>query len=109
MVTEYGMSDTLGAVSYRDSRRGRFLDVGLPLEQGNYAEQTAQQIDAEVRQIITQAQATARAVLTDRRQALELVTKRLLEREVIEGDELRAILDLDRPAPPTGRGGAPAG
>lgn len=100
MVTEFGMSDTLGAVSYGDRHRGRFLDLGLPPERGSYAEQTAQQIDAEVRQIITEAQATARAVLTDRRQALEAVTRRLLEREVIEGDELKAILARHEPSAP---------
>ena len=92
MVTEWGMSDTIGAVTYADDRRNRFLDVGVGPDRLQYAEHTAQLIDAEVKRILTEAHELARATLTARREHLETVTRRLLEREVMEGDELRDIL-----------------
>jgi len=92
MVTEWGMSDAVGAINYAADRGGRYLDVGVPSERGVYAEQTAQLIDGEVRRILTEAHDLARETLTARRNQLEAVTLRLLEREVMEGDELRAIL-----------------
>jgi cell division protease FtsH len=92
MVTEFGMSDAVGAINYSSQKRSRFLDVTMPNERGPYAEQTAELIDAEVKRIITESHELARRVLTDRRVHLETVTRRLLEREVMEGDELRQIL-----------------
>jgi cell division protease FtsH len=101
MVTELGMSEAVGAVTFGDRNRSRFLDLGLPSEREACAEMTAQVIDAEVKRFVTEAQATARSVLTDRRSALESVTRTLLVKEVIEGDELREILAANL-APPTG-------
>ncbi|HXE79165.1 MAG TPA: ATP-dependent zinc metalloprotease FtsH, partial [Vicinamibacterales bacterium] len=92
MVTELGMSDAVGAINFSGQRRSRFLDVSQPYERGPYAEETARLIDAEVKRIITEAHSMARRILTERRDQLESVTRRLLEREVMEGDELRAIL-----------------
>ena len=92
MVTELGMSDLVGAVNFSGQNRGRFLEVTQPQERGPYAEETARLIDAEVKRIIGETHALARRILTDRRDRLESVTRRLLEREVMEGDELRAIL-----------------
>jgi cell division protease FtsH len=92
MVTEFGMSAAIGAVTFGNHNRNRFLDLGLPVERASCAEHTAQQIDVEVSRIINDAQESARRVLTDRRGALEAVTRTLLEKEVIEGDELRRIL-----------------
>src|SRR5512139_1746268 len=74
MVTEFGMSAAIGAVTFGNHTRSRFIDLGLPAERGSYAEQTAQQIDAEVSRIIGDAQESARRVLTGRREALEAVT-----------------------------------
>jgi cell division protease FtsH len=95
MVTEYGMSEELGLVSYESSRRRAiFLDVPGSQERGPYAEATAQQIDREVRRIVDEAQARARQILNERRSDLDAVTTHLLEKEVIEGDDLRAMLGL---------------
>jgi len=94
MVTEWGMSDVLGAVNYDSSKRPRFLDIAMPQERGLYAEETAQKIDAEITRILTDAHSTARRVLTEHRSKLESVTARLLEIEVMEGDELRQLLNL---------------
>jgi cell division protease FtsH len=92
MVTEFGMSDTLGAVAYDGHRRTRFLDVPMPLDRGQYGEETAQKIDAEIKRLVADAHGEARRILTERRDKLEEVTRRLLEIEVMEGEELRRIL-----------------
>jgi cell division protease FtsH len=92
MVTEYGMSDTLGAVNYDGQKRPRFLDIALPQERGLYGEQTAEKIDAEIKRILVDAHDKARNILSSHRGELERVTRRLLEVEVMEGDELRQLL-----------------
>jgi cell division protease FtsH len=94
MVTEFGMSDALGAVNYDSNKRARFLDIPMPQERGLYGEETAREIDSEIKRILTQAHDTARNILTSNREKLERVTRRLLEVEVMEGDELRRLLDL---------------
>jgi len=92
MVTEFGMSDEVGLINYAGQKRNRFIDIGLPSETGAYAEETAQLIDNEVKRIVTESHMVARRILAERRDALETVTRRLLDKEVMEGDELRAIL-----------------
>jgi cell division protease FtsH len=94
MVTEWGMSDTLGAINYDGHKRGRFLDISLGPERGAYAEDTARLIDAEVKRIMTDAHVEARRILTEHRDRLEAVTRLLLEREVMDGDELRTMLGV---------------
>jgi cell division protease FtsH len=93
MVTEFGMSDALGAVNYEGQKRARFLDMPMMQERGLYAEVTAEKIDAEITRIVTQAHDKARELLTAHRGKLELVARRLLEIEVMEGDELRRLLE----------------
>ncbi|MES1255326.1 MAG: ATP-dependent zinc metalloprotease FtsH [Acidobacteriota bacterium] len=100
MVTEFGMSDALGAINYDGNKRARFLDVQMPQERGLYGEDTARLIDAEIKRILTDAHDTARNILTDQRDKLEAVTRRLLDIEVMEGDELRALLGVVRTATP---------
>jgi cell division protease FtsH len=97
MVTEFGMSDILGAVNYDGHKRSRFLDIPVGPERGNYAEETAEKIDAEIKRILSEAHSTARQVLTEHRDKLERVTRRLLDVEVMEGDELRQLLDISTP------------
>src|SRR5260221_8018744 len=92
MVTEFGMSDALGAINYDGNKRARFLDIPMPQERGLYGEETAEMIDSEIKRILTDAHDTARRILTDHRGKLETVTRRLLEIEVMEGDELRQLI-----------------
>jgi cell division protease FtsH len=94
MVTEFGMSDALGAINYDGNKRARFLDIPMPQERGLHGEDTARLIDAEIKRILTDAHDTARGILTQHRDKLETVTRRLLEIEVMEGDELRRLLGL---------------
>ena len=92
MVTEFGMSDELGAINYDGNKRAKFLDIPMPQERGLYAEETAQKIDAEIKRILTDAHDKAREILTSYRGKLESVTRRLLDIEVMEGEELRRLL-----------------
>ncbi len=96
MVTEWGMSERLGTINFDPPRRNRFLDLGMPVERGLYSDDTARLIDDEVKQIITGAHNEARRILREQREALEAVTRRLLEKEVMEGDELREIMSAQR-------------
>jgi cell division protease FtsH len=92
MVTEFGMSEAIGPVNHEGHRRGTFLETPFNPERGAYAEETARLIDSEVKRIITTAEAAARGVLLDKRDILDTLSERLLEKEVIEGDELRDLL-----------------
>jgi cell division protease FtsH len=92
MVTQYGMSDALGTVNYEGSRRPTFLDIPMGPERGPYGEETAQKIDFEVKRIMEEAHDRAHHVIAERRGLLETITRRLLEKEVIEGDELRVLV-----------------
>jgi cell division protease FtsH len=98
MVTEWGMSDALGAINYDGHKRSKFLEMQLGPERGNYGEDTARLIDAEVKRIMTDAHTTAYEILTGKRELLEKVTRELLEVEVMEGDQLRDIMGIPRAA-----------
>jgi cell division protease FtsH len=102
MVTEFGMSELLGAVNYTGNQRPAFIDPGFQSERGNYSEETALKIDAEVKRILTDAHNSARQVLRERRDTLDVLSARLLEKEVIEADELKEIMG---PLPPKDPGG----
>jgi cell division protease FtsH len=102
MVTQFGMSEALGAINYDGEKRGRFLEGPTPLDRGPYSDDTARLIDLEVKQIMSDAHEQARRVILARRPTLEAITRRLLEKEVIDGEELRRILEASAPS------GAPA-
>jgi cell division protease FtsH len=92
MVTEFGMSEAVGPVNHEGRRRNPFLDAPMGPERGAYAEETARLIDQEVKRLVTEAEARARTILTERRDVLDVLSDRLLEKEVVEGDELRTLL-----------------
>jgi len=92
MVTEYGMSEAVGPVNHEGRARSMFLDTPSTPERGAYAEETARVIDVEVKRLIAESESAARNLLLTRRAKLDEVVEFLLEKEVIEGHELRAIL-----------------
>jgi cell division protease FtsH len=92
MVTEFGMSEELGVVNYAGNKRSAFLDMPFGPERGEFAEDTARKIDAEVKRILSEAHEAARRELRDRRDVLDALAQRLLEKEVVEADELGSIL-----------------
>jgi cell division protease FtsH len=100
MVTEYGMSESVGPVNHEGRGRPTFLDVEMGPERGVYAEETARQIDTEVKRLITDAEASARLVLMARRDLLDRLTDLLLDKEVLEGDEVRQLMGIPAPDAP---------
>jgi cell division protease FtsH len=93
MITEYGMSERLGPLTYR--KRGQpFMGREWAVPGGEeYGERTADEIDMETRTIIEQAYEEVRTILSDKRDLLVRMAKLLLEKEVLEGDELKALLN----------------
>jgi cell division protease FtsH len=92
MVTEFGMSEAIGPVNHEGQRRNSFMEMPYMPERGAYAEETARIIDAEVKRLITTAEDRARRILSERRDVLDVLSARLLEKEVVEGEELRQLL-----------------
>ncbi len=106
MVLELGMSEKLGLVAYDGQKRARFLDIDAGSER-RYREETAREIDLEVKRIIDIAHGRAKEILSDNRPTLETVAKRLLEIEVIDRDELvKLVKDSGAELPPAKRAAA---
>ena len=91
MVTQFGMSDRLGLVTLGKKDHEVFLGRDI-MEDRNYSEEIAYAIDQEVRSIIDECFEHAKQILTDNRDRLEEITALLLEKEVLDGDELGALL-----------------
>ena len=91
MVREYGMSD-MGLVTYELERRPLFLDVSFGDTGRQVSEATAQEIDSQVRKIVESARVTAHGLLSANRDKLQALAHRLLEKEVVDRDELVALI-----------------
>ncbi|HTS50069.1 MAG TPA: cell division protein FtsH, partial [Bryobacteraceae bacterium] len=98
MVTRYGMSKHLGAATYGLPRDPRFLRTPFGSEERNYSEHTAEQIDAEIREIMDRLYEHVKSILTERHATLTLVTRELIRKETLERDELEKLL-ASAPAP----------
>jgi cell division protease FtsH len=98
MVKEFGMS-RLGRVYFREQGNGMYLHAPPMGSEREFSEQTAREIDMEVHKIIDDATEEVRAILQERRPALEAVAQRLIEKEVIDGAELRQLLEQVVPGP----------
>jgi len=93
MVKSYGMSDKLGAVTLDRERQPLIMQIQTPHEKGDYSEETAREIDCEVRRIIDEQYERVKRILAEKKPALLEGAKVLLEREVITGSDLKAIID----------------
>ncbi|OGG51276.1 MAG: cell division protein FtsH [Candidatus Handelsmanbacteria bacterium RIFCSPLOWO2_12_FULL_64_10] len=91
MVKDYGMSDRLGLVSYNTDRISPFLGIPMGGEK-RYSEETARLIDAEIARIVDEAHTRVRKILEDHRPVLERLAKVLLEREVVEREEVSRMV-----------------
>ncbi len=87
MVQYYGMSDTVGALSFYDSTGSRGYDLTKP-----YSEKTAEAMDAEVKKIVDDVHEKTRQILVDHMDAFHRIAGLLLEKEVIFADDLEAVL-----------------
>ncbi len=90
MVTQYGMSDTLGPQTFGDKEELVFLgrEIG---EQRNYSEEIAEAIDKEVRRLVDDAYQRAREIIRAYRHKLDELARRLIENETIEATEFQAM------------------
>lgn len=93
MIREYGMSEKLGPITFERERRPLFLDAMLPPGSKDYSEATALEIDQEVAALVNRAHRRAKDVLEKEREVMEKAAKILLVKEVLEGEELRQILN----------------
>lgn len=91
MVTQFGMSDKLGLVTLGKKQHEVFLGHDI-VDDRNYSEEVAHMIDVEIRSIVDISMNKAQALLTENREKLEAITKLLLEKEVLEGEELDELL-----------------
>lgn len=91
MVKEYGMSEKLGLVTF-EKEKGPFFLPPQPFLGKEYSEDKAREIDAEVDRIIEEAHNRVRSILSEKSETLDKLASRLLEREVVEEEELKAIL-----------------
>jgi cell division protease FtsH len=114
MVMHWGMSERLGHVLYGESQEYVFLGRDM-MRAKDYSEQTAQEIDNEVKRITDEAYATAKNMIETNRDKLELIAKALLEFETLDGTQVADIVRTGKftpPQKPTDDGpmmGAPAG
>ena len=92
MVGTYGMSDTLGPLAYDKQGGGRFLG-GNNNPRRSVSDATAQAIDHEVRGLVDKAHDDALSILRQNMGLLETIAQKILEKEVIEGDDLRQMLE----------------
>jgi cell division protease FtsH len=92
MVKEYGMSSKMGQVYFAREKRAPFFQTGL---EGavEYSEATAEMIDNEVREIISEQYSRALEILMENKEVHKNGARLLLEKEKIEGEELKALMD----------------
>ncbi|MGD8882235.1 MAG: ATP-dependent zinc metalloprotease FtsH [Desulfobacterales bacterium] len=91
MVKEYGMSPKIGQVYFAREKRNQFLNI--PMEGAvEYSEATAEVIDNEVREIINDQYVKTQKILEERRDILDKGAQLLLEKEKIEGEEIKMLL-----------------
>ena len=91
MVKEYGMSEKLGYVTYEKEKRPLFLQSPFPSSR-EYSEETAKEIDEEVKHIIDEAYTRAKRILVQNEARLKKLANLLLEKEVVEEKDLKKVL-----------------
>ena len=93
MVTEYGMSNSLGAVQYGSNQGGNpFLGRDFGSDQ-NYSDTVAYEIDKEVQRIVDEQYARTKRILTERRDLLDLIANTLIERETLNAQQIEHLRD----------------
>ena len=100
MITQYGMSERLGHVTFDAPRQGPFLNVPDLPQRAAYSERTAQQIDEEIARLITEAHARVQRTITEKRPILNALAQLLLKHEVVERAALDELLKTTEGAAP---------
>jgi cell division protease FtsH len=93
MVKEFGMSEKLGYVTFEKEKKPLFLPSSL-FPTREYSEDTAKQIDEEVKKIVDETYVRVKEILTAKKDKMEELAHLLLEKEVVEEQELKKILGI---------------
>ncbi len=99
MVTEFGMSDSLGPLTFGKRHEHVFLGRDLG-EDRNYSDSVAALIDQEVRRIVESSYERARTILTEQREKLELIATELIKRETLDAEEFNRLFSEGTPSNP---------
>jgi len=91
MVCEWGMSETMGPLSYGKKEEQIFLGREIA-QHKDYSEDTAQQIDVEVKRLVMEGYAQTRTLIQDNIDALDRLSAALLDRETLDGDEVEDLI-----------------
>ncbi|MFC2468990.1 MAG: ATP-dependent zinc metalloprotease FtsH, partial [Negativicutes bacterium] len=92
MITQYGMSDVLGPISFGEGE-GHQVFLGRDFnQQRNYSEEVASEIDKEVRKYIEEAYEACRKIITDNIDKLHLIAQALIERETLDAEQLEELM-----------------
>lgn len=92
MVTHWGMSERIGPVAFRGGEEHPFLGKDILEARRDFSENTAQIIDEEVHRFLSETSAQTRKLLEENRSDLELITEALIEREVLNAEEITTLL-----------------
>ncbi len=93
MVTEFGMTESLGAVKYGSGDREPFLGMSYASDSRTYSEAIAGQVDAEVSKLISTAHQEAFDVLTANRDVLDELVRQLFEKETLDKEQVAKIFE----------------
>lgn len=99
MVTQWGMSESLGTMVYGENEGEIFLGRSVTTHK-NMSEATMQNVDIEIRRIIDQQYALARKLIEENSDKIEAMAKALLEWETIDSDQIGDIMEGRTPRPP---------
>jgi cell division protease FtsH len=99
MVTEWGMSDALGPMTYSENEGEVFLGRSVTTHQA-ISDETMKTVDKEIRRIIDEQYKLARKLLEDNREKVEAMTKALLEWETIDAEQINDIMEGRPPRAP---------
>ncbi|MGB6317657.1 MAG: ATP-dependent zinc metalloprotease FtsH [Litorimonas sp.] len=104
MVTEWGLSDKVGPIAYKDTDQQSFMPgIGRG---SSISPETAKIIEEEIKRFVTEAHDKARDILTEKKDDWVALAEALLEYETLSGDEIKALLeDGTKPKRPDGTGG----
>ena len=100
MVTKWGLSDKLGPLMYDEEHEEVFLGKTAGSAHSQVSDETAKQIDAEVRDIIDGCYKAAKKILEENRDKLDAMTEALLEYETIDAAQIEDIMSGRKPQPP---------
>lgn len=101
MVTKWGLSDTLGPLTYGEDEGEVFLGRSMT-QRNEVSEATSEEIDKQVREIVDSAYSTAENILNEKKDILHLMAEALIKYETIDEKQIQAILDGKEPDPPKG-------